>query len=540
MNISWSTEILQNLAHHGVRDVVFCAGARNSPLIAVLSQTDSFRRYSFFEERSAGFFALGIARRTGRSVAIITTSGTAVAELLAPTIEAFHTGVPLILVTADRPRRLRGTGAPQSIDQTGIFAKFVEKEFDLENGEMFSLDQWDQRSPVHLNICFDEPLLDTPVTPFTADPSQNDTDYRGHAAARSRASNTDSTARLEKFLESEGGLLVVVGTLETQAERSSVARFLSMLRAPAYLESTSGLRESAASEMHGLDLKQLSLRSGERVLAWGLKEKLFTRVLRIGGIPTVRIWRNLEDPTVPVRTLSISSLPFSGLSRGEMICAPIAELLGSVSPANQVRSIQIETLLAKDREASSELERLLESEPHSEPALIRSLSRLIPADALVYVGNSLPIREWDLAADYARPFAVEANRGVNGIDGQVSTFLGIADESRENWAVIGDLTALYDLPGPWALEAREPLKTRIVVVNNGGGQIFRRIFRNSLFENRHSISFEPWATLWGLSYERWTQVPSTVPVAKAVIIELVPNEEATQKFWDGYDRIWEK
>lgn len=132
VNIPAVCSLLTKLADLGVCDVVVCAGARNSPLVAVLDRTIGFRVHSFFEERSAAFFALGRARREQTPAAVITTSGTAAAQLLPAAIEAFHTGVPLILITADRPRRLRGTGAPQTIDQTGLFAKFVETEVDIE------------------------------------------------------------------------------------------------------------------------------------------------------------------------------------------------------------------------------------------------------------------------------------------------------------------------------------------------------------------------------------------------------------------------
>src|SRR4051812_46252224 len=124
MNVAWSRKILESLYANGVRDVVFCAGARNSPLVMGLEKAKGLQTYSYFEERSAGFFALGLARRTNRPVAVVTTSGTAAANLLPAVIEAFHVGVPLIAVTADRPKRLRGTGAPQAIDQLGLYAKF--------------------------------------------------------------------------------------------------------------------------------------------------------------------------------------------------------------------------------------------------------------------------------------------------------------------------------------------------------------------------------------------------------------------------------
>ena len=260
------------------------------------------------------------------------------------------------------------------------------------------------------------------------------------------------------------------------------------------------------------------------------------RVLRIGGVPTVRIWRDLDEAESPVDVLSLSTLPFSGLSRGELLCTSIEETVRGC----QVQALDsMGTLHSQDRKGAAVLVDLLEEEPTSEPALVMGLSRLIPDRSKVYIGNSLPIREWDLAASFERCFHVEANRGVNGIDGQLSTFLGLADVRCENWALIGDLTALYDLSAPWALRARESeLKVRIVVMNNGGGKIFNRIFDNALFENAHDLEFENWAKMWRLGYQRWEQIPAWFEGSDAEVIELVPDLNATSRFWSRYDSFW--
>lgn len=532
MNITMSRDIVTQLHEAGVGDIVLCAGARNSPLVMVLSQMAGIELHSFAEERVAAFFALGIARRKGQPVAVLTTSGTAACELLPAVVEAWHTGVPLVLVTADRPRRLRGTGAPQAIDQTGLFAKFVQLEFDLEGGEMFSLRGWNRRSPAHVNVCFDEPLIDEAIEPFTLDPASSHPSFAGLSTFASSAGVAPASLLLGNFLRGEGPLAVVVGTLETREEREAVVTFLLKLNAPVYLESTSGLRERR-------ELLPLALRSGDRILSWGIQRGLVKRGLRIGGVPTARVWRDFDNTSSSVEVMSLTALPFAGLSRGQMVCAPIAPVLDACQwPGCEVAG----ALLVHDRGFAAELAALLEAEPTAEPAMVYRLSCLRPDDAVMYVGNSLPIREWDLAASYERPVATEANRGVNGIDGQIATFLGIArGDASENWAMIGDLTALYDLAAPWALATRPGVRARIVIVNNGGGKIFSRIFRSDLFTNRHNLDFEPWARFWKLGYRRWARVPRELPELSPggiEIIEMTPDEPATSRFWSRYDALW--
>lgn len=447
------------------------------------------------------------------------------------TIEAFHTGVPLVLVTADRPRRLRGTGAPQAIDQKGLFGKFVGHEFDLENGEMPSLSGWQKRAPIHVNVCFDEPLIDEKLEPFTVKVAPVET-FAGTSHTGQTMKAEDAVASVREFLDgvSAEHLLVLVGTLETAVERRAVASFVRTLGAPAYFEAPSGLREDPS-------LAPLALRGGDKILPLALRRYGIKKVLRIGGVPTARVWRDLEDAKVAVETLSISPLPFAGLSRGTFVCADLAQTFSNLEIRAPGSS---ETLLRDDREIAKKLEALLREEPHSEAGLVRALSERVSHSALMYVGNSLPIREWDLAATYAGgPRAVEANRGVNGIDGQLSTFLGLAREQTSNWCLLGDLTALYDLAAPWALNQRKAGPVCVAVINNGGGQIFNRIFNNELFENRHAFDFSNWAAQWRWAYEKWTTIPEELSVcSKPVVIEIVPDAEATRRFWDRYDAFF--
>lgn len=300
MNRNLSIHVIEELLKAGVAEFVLCPGARNAPFINLLSPSGLPQSY-WYEERSASFFALGRAKALKRPVAIFTTSGTAVGEVMCAMMEAYYTSIPLIAVTADRPRRYRGTNAPQTADQTGIFGTYAPFEYDLEGQESFSLDAWHGRSPVHINVCLEEPQpvelprVFSPPSPF-----------RDHLEIK-------NPLLLTEFLQNVSSLLVIVSTL-SRADREAVAQFLLRLNAPVYLEGISGLCS---------DLRLASLRVIEPSL------KGIDGVLRLGGVPTHRIWRDLEEAKIKVDVLSISEHPFAGLSFSKLIHCRIGQLLES-------------------------------------------------------------------------------------------------------------------------------------------------------------------------------------------------------------------
>lgn len=148
-NLAAARRIIEEAEALGVTDFCVCAGSRNAPLLVALGASGR-KLYSFVDERSAAFFALGRAKFTGRPAAVVTTSGTAVAELLPAAIEAHYSATPLVLITADRPARYRGTGAPQAIEQESIFGVYAARE----------ASSWNGAGALHINVEFDEPLLD--------------------------------------------------------------------------------------------------------------------------------------------------------------------------------------------------------------------------------------------------------------------------------------------------------------------------------------------------------------------------------------------
>jgi 2-succinyl-5-enolpyruvyl-6-hydroxy-3-cyclohexene-1-carboxylate synthase len=508
-NLARAHEVIARIRAHGTRDFCVCAGSRNSPLLAALSSIHEVHLYSFADERSAAFFALGRSKRDGLPVAVVTTSGTAAAELLPAAVEAHYSGVPLILVTADRPARFRGTGAPQAIEQEGIFGVYAERDEEM----------WSRTRPLHINVEFDEPLLDG--LPGTA----------GFQPAVPAASGGRPEAVSPKQPTTEWPYktpLVLLGALNPE-DRQRVLDFTLAYGAAVYAEPLSGLREER--ELAG----QIVL--NERMLARGN----FDAVLRIGGVPTLRYWRDLDTGDIPVE--HYTRLPFAGLSRGD-----VHSIDGL--PASPPPVVRDDDFLSRDRIMAEQVALVLDREPQSEPALLRALSRELPAGSRIYLGNSLPIREWDLAATREpRGFTFEANRGANGVDGQLSTFFGWCKPRSENVCVIGDLTALYDLNAPWICpQVNRGVRFRIIVVNNGGGRIFSRVaslapidraFRERIIENEHTLRFDDWAAMWDIDYE-WSGLvtPMTSDPEMRLITELVPDVAATKRAWAAYDELW--
>lgn len=495
MDDSAANRVLSELVEAGVRELVVCPGARNAAFITALTSDSRFKVYWHFEERSAAFFALGRAASRHRPVAVITTSGTAAGELLPATMEACYSGVPLVLVTADRPRRFRGTGAPQAAEQVNLFGVYA-RTIDIEGDESPC---WEMpRGPIHLNVALEDP---------------RSTPKSGEAEVLSA----------DEFFAGAKTPQVVVGKL-AEHEQEPAVRFLVEYGAPAYLEAPSGLRGRP-------ELKDIAVRVPDGLLG----RFSFDGLVRIGGVPTHRLWRDLEDSQAHLPVISFSSVPFSGLARpNQLVTGELRETLPSVN-----RRADWAELRADDRARYERLTDLLRSEPASEPGQFLSLSRRIPAGAMVFVGNSLPVREWDLAADDQRQHSVQVSRGLNGIDGQLSTFLGMAEAGRENWAVLGDLTTLYDLAGPWiAAQMASEISATLVVVNNDGGRIFERMFSAKEFLNHHGRGFEDWARMWDMPYQRVTSAAEiSARPAGLSVVELVPDAAATARFWEKYREV---
>lgn len=524
MNLSKAAKIIEYIRALGVVDFCLCAGARNSPFITLLDENkttleESGHLFHFFDERSASFFALGRSQQSQRPVAIITTSGTAATELISAAVEAFYTKTPLIFITADRPPSYRGTGAPQSIEQLGIFSHYSVPTVDIyESLEPLETIQWDQTIPLHLNVCFAEPLLSATIPVLTRSPLT--------VNKPSLVSNPDShTEGLLDFYSTCKHPLFIISGLH-QDQRALVAKGLDNFSGAWWTESLSGLRGHPGLEPN-------RIRSGERFVQHLLAQKVFDGVIRIGSVPTTRVWRDLEE-RFPIPVLSLTDSNLSGLARRSTL-APLS-VLSDVTQHYEGTS-QLETKWRElDRLLAREISKTLESYPESQLSLVKQLSKIVNEQPL-YLGNSLPVREWDWMAEPILSSAISGNRGANGIDGQISTFFGWMPEGHHSWALLGDLTTLYDLNAPWILRQLPKNSWTLVVMNNGGGHIFKPMFGREAFINRHPFGFEAWANMWELTYSCLSLLSAELS-AIPNILELRPSEQQTIALRMEIENIW--
>ena len=515
-NIDLVANIFDVLKQMNVADIIVCAGARNLPLVEALEYTE-FNIESYFEERSAGFYALGKIKSSKKPVAVVTTSGTAVAEILPAVIEAYYQNLDLIVVSADRPKNYRGSGSPQSINHIGIFSVYANTAIDWDYLTTEFKIISTKNKPLHLNVCFQEPLIDGKL-------------------CEAKKTTVTVTVQHEKPKIASG--LKIVNPIAIISEidfldRKMVKDFLLKNKIIHYAEFLSGLKNDA-------QLLSLQIQSSDSFVKNIFKNKQASTLLRIGGVPTLRFWRDLESDYKDLPVISFSSRLFTGLARESKIF--------DLQSINQVEVhvdnvVDNQIVLSFDIELQNKKINLLNEHKNSEQNFVNKIANYIYPHA-VYVGNSLPIRTWDgIVSINQNNQDAYANRGANGIDGQISTYLGWAQNKPEAWCVVGDLTALYDLSA-LGLAVGSTNKKRIVIINNCGGQIFSRILGNQKYLNAQKVDFKSWAQMWLWDYILIQSVDQMQDLknisGQQLIIELRPDNLQTESFWKQWDLLCKK
>jgi 2-succinyl-5-enolpyruvyl-6-hydroxy-3-cyclohexene-1-carboxylate synthase len=473
--------VVDELVRGGVRTAVLAPGSRSAPLALALHAAEEagrLRLHVRVDERSAGFLAVGLARTGGAPVAVLTTSGTAVANLHPAVLEASHAGLPLVVLSADRPARLRDTGANQTTDQVGLFGSAVRLAADLPASTESGLAAAEGRGlrplvcrvlaaatgartgvpgPVQLNVQLEDPLVpteDEQGVPAALAGRPDGAPWTRVAPIRAREATEPRT------LDAAVPTVVVAGD-----ESGPPARALAEEAGwPLLAEPTSGARTgSHALRCYRLLLDGPLARRIERVVVF--------------GHPT--LWRPV------MRLLSRADLEVIVVAPGGATWTDPGHAAGSVVSAVRVdgeaEPAWVGAWQRADKAAGLAVDAVLDAQPATDALgahqVARAVSEAVPPEGLLVVGSSNPVRDLDLVA---MPYPVGerrkiiGNRGLAGIDGTVSTAIGaaLARRSSRALAYVGDLTFLHDCSGLVIGPAEQRPDLTIVVANDDGGSIF--------------------------------------------------------------------
>ena len=519
-NYAFCTALFEELERAGLTHICICPGSRSAPLAIAAARTSGLRCWSWIDERSAGFFALGIAKAQREPVGVVCTSGSAAANLLPAVCEAHYARLPLLLLTADRPPELRDWGAGQTIDQGRLYGSHVRWACDvaLPWGEAqglryaralaaraVALCRGGAAGPVHLNFPLREPLAPLPETAgaeastgasWPDDALARDGRPGGQPYTRHRWGGMgarDATAQLVDWVADHPRGIIACGPLDAEpALAAAIARLGAAASWPIVAEATSGLRFGPARALGPiLDHGELWLRAEDFSTRWAPEV-----VLRIGPPLTSAAFRDWLERHPPLHTVAVETTdawndPSHQNSElwhvdPELLCRTAAQRLSTVAPNGEAEP-WCDAFRRADRAAARAL-----GETLGEPLLTAGAARALTAELsaveharqattgsggdaqpLLYVANSMPVRGVDaFCPGGPEPLRVLANRGTAGIDGNVSSALGAgAVPPRPAVLLCGDLALLHDAGGLLAAR-RNGLSLAIVVLNNGGGGIF--------------------------------------------------------------------
>ena len=514
----WGRLLVDRLVELGVRRWVVSPGSRSSPLTRAAALNDDADVRIRIDERGAAFHALGIARGSGQPAAVITTSGTAVANLLPAVVEASMDFVPLIVITADRPPELLNCGANQAIAQPGIFGAYPRWAIDMPlPDDALPADTVTHAAtrayhsalgtqagltagPVHINCPFREPLAPTPAA---WDPQCLET----KSAAACMADPIESSVTLSPKRWGDKGLLIVGAIPLADRERTvrAAAALAAALGWPWTADIRSGARLGNASPNYIAHMDRLIDAYAPRT------------VIQLGHRLTSKRLQQFLDAHED-KTYVLVDAHSAALDPGHTVTQPVvadpAQWCAAVTEDLNAESSRPATDLTALRERSARVDAILENAlDHgiglSEPYVARWLSKNVRAGHGLFLSSSMPIRDVQNYAAWDGPnLPVDANRGASGIDGVVSTAAGFAEGlGAPTTLLIGDLALLHDINALGCLQYVEQPLT-IVVLNNGGGSIFsflpiaeHDIF-SPYFDTPHELQFEGAAAMFGMRYFR--------------------------------------
>ncbi len=484
----YTANFVDELARRGITDVVISPGSRSTPLAMMFTEHPSIKEWVVIDERSAAFFALGIAKQSRRAVAIVCTSGTAAANYFPAVVEAYHSRVPLIVLTADRPHELRDIGAPQAIDQIKLFGGFVKwyHEMALPEASATMLTYARNRAaqavhnameenqgPVHLNLPFREPLTPDFTLDHLWDPvgekmtEQRITSFQG----KKQLSEGAISLLLRRLKEYKKGV-IVCGPQTDPEFKEAVTALAEQWQIPVLADPLSQVRCGSHGKSVVIEGYDAFLRHKE------IRKRLIPDfILRFGAMPVSKpylFYVQAHGDAAQFVVENETGYRDPAGNRTEFIYADAAGLCRDLLREGKELTFDSEWLqqwqwmneVAQKHLWSGREERVTEGEA------IRALVEATPDDSCIFAANSMPIRDVDTFLKTTdKKIEILANRGVNGIDGLLSTGMGAAVSGKPVTIVAGDLSFFHDMNGLF-IAKRYQLNVTILLINNNGGGIF--------------------------------------------------------------------
>ena len=545
---SFAATFVDELAAQGVEFACISPGSRSAPIAIAFQRHPKIRVFVHIDERCGSFFGVGLAKAAGRPVVLLSTSGTAAAEFHPAVVEASYSRTPLIVLTADRPPELRDVGANQSIDQQRLYGSAVRWFFDpgppVEAAS--APRQWRRLAarayaeaasgPVHVNLPFREPLVPTPGEVPVA------LEVPGQSVSAGRTLPTPGqVTTLASALQRAQRPLIIAGEMR-DGDRLSPA--LSRLGLPVLAEPSSQLRRSETGA--AVESYEALLRAG-----WSLQHGP-DLVVSLGGTPTSKVlsaW--LAAASAPTFLIDPDHAWRDPDQVASHVMACDAQALLEALPAMD-RGAWREEWISAGKRATAAIAATFVSTPLHEGHIVRALAARLPDNGQVFVGSSMPIRAadsfWPLAKTQQRFYG---NRGASGIDGLVSSGLGLA-AGRNNVPTVlllGDLSVYHDMNGLWAIR-RHGLKATVVVCDNNGGGVFNFLPQaqhqdvfEELFATPLGLDFAQVARLYDLVYspvtDRGGLEPALVDAIAAQTPTLVVVKFKREDSVNGHRTCWE-
>jgi 2-succinyl-5-enolpyruvyl-6-hydroxy-3-cyclohexene-1-carboxylate synthase len=575
-NILWSKVLVEQLAKLGVKDACISPGSRNTPLTYAIATSKKMRSSIFVDERSSAFFALGIAKQTKSPVLVVTTSGTAVAELYPAIIEAYKSRTPLIICTADRPSYLRNKGANQTINQKDIYKNHIryfaelplpsvsEKAFALLKEEAlkaFSICTRGDKGPVHLNLPFEKPFEPDSFTDAVSNKLLNSIwSFSKPAPAKKQSVKKKELAAIKRISKTISGAakgIILCGSGNYDSSfRKLLILFSQKTGFPIAADGSTGLRFGNSQANHLIE-NYTSLCSSEKFL----KSYDPEIIIQFGAAPTSISMLEFFSKSRAVKYLVNEFGDWcdpSSTAKEIVQCAPsdfckiVLENIRSRKPSycwfREMKRLDLAAGKVKGVLLNNQLFPF-------EGRIVNEVISSLPDKCNLIISNSLPVRDFDsFACALPKEINVYNNRGASGIDGIISTSLGISSRSSlPTYLVIGDLAFYHDL-NSLASGIRLSIPLTIILVNNNGGGIFehlpisrnKEIF-NEYFKTPLDLNFESIVTGYGCEHSlinNWTglrkQIRGSVKNNSIEVIEIQTNSAASLLIRKSYQCEIEK